>query len=677
MARGAARGGGSGAVQAKVVQFDIKSDLREAMGGWGTDEGAIFRRCERATAAEAQAVLADAALMGKLRGELDRGDMTRVLDGLRAPVADKLRLAMNGWGTDEDYIHRTLLQATPAELQAIAADDALVRRLERELSGEDLKRVLDRLNVPLARKLKFALRGWGTDEDYLFRAVQGATLADVTAAAGDASLLSAIDSDLSGEELNRFRGTMARRIWVEGTNGSAAFRLCMGARAARAARLRWVGDVTIQRAVLDAVIIDGNPADMVLQAFQSYWEVETTVVNGAASWNPAVIVRIHGQMKALPSQDTRAGVWNELQLTGASNLINRAAWNGSALIVGANIGPTGSGGLMGSGSLLTAVAAIGDTNLAVQEGARFKTGDVIAVDRNVPANKESGKITTIAGNTLTIDAALAKRHEINAQVTPDDDTALHEVQYLDATVRHEIGHAVETAMGGVTGFTVGLGGWWTGSDIDTWANAMSNPWTPNDGTTISASDLSKLKEVISDAVAGAKGSLIPIASGLAADHPLRTNIGKHVPAIDAAEACLSIGENFWRTPGVVYASNGKRFSISGWYKTFMYHDESVIADRLSDYQLFAPAEFFADAYTVFYEEADKLGTPGFTEANLGRLVRNGSQRDWIRNNVHNRGHAPAGTGGGGGPSPVGEAAPVGTARPGGGGYGRRSGNPGP
>ncbi len=670
-------GGGSAGVQRKVVQFDIKADLRKAMDGWGTDEGAMFRRCESATAAEAQAVLADAALMNQIRGELDQGDMSRVLDGLRAPLADKLRLAMRGWGTDEDYIHRSLQNATPTELAAIAADDALVRQLEGELSGDDLKSVLDKLNMPLARKLKFAVRGWGTDEQYLFTALAAAPVAEVVALAGDTSTMAAVDSDLSGEDLHRFRGTMAKRIYLEGGNPVAAFRLCMGAKAARSARLRWIGDIAVQRQLLDAVIVAGNPADMIIQAFQSYWEVETTVVDGATAWNPNAVIAIHRQMKLLPTQDTRAGVWNELQLTGDPDLINRAAWNGSALIVGANIDPATAGGsTMGYGSKLTAAAAVGDTALTVLEGPRFAVNDMIAVERDLPGNKDTGKITGIAGNVLTVDTAMAHGHAIDSLVTPDDNSALRQVPYLDATVRHEIAHAVETTLGGVTGFTVGLGDWWTGSDIDQWLTGMSNPWTPNDGTTIAAADIQTLKSVITDAVTNQKGSLATLAAGLDATHPLVVNLPKAVPAITAAEACLVHGDGFYHHADQIYASGGKRFSVSHWYKCFMRHKEEVVGQRLADYQLYAPAEFFAEAYTVFYEEADKLGTPGFAEADLGRLIRNAGQREWIRTNVHNRGQAPAAPApAGGGPASPSEA-PTGVARAGGAGYGKRSGNPG-
>ncbi|MBK7536396.1 MAG: DUF4157 domain-containing protein [Myxococcales bacterium] len=673
--------GGGGGVQAKVVQFDIKSDLRTAMEGWGTDEEAIFTRCGRATAAEAQAVLADTALMNELRGELDQADLSRVLDNLRAPLADKLRLAMRGWGTDEDYIHRSLLQASPAELAAVAADDALVTQLEGELSGDDLRQVLDRLNVPLARKLRFALRGWGVDDAYLFRSVETASGADALSVAGDAALMALVDAEIDPDAQNLFRGVLARRIWTMANNGPRAFSLCMGESAIRAARLRSMGALELQRAMLDAVIIAGNPADMVIQAFQSYWEVETTVVAGATAWNPAAVIAIHRQMKLLPSQDTRAGVWNELQLTGDPDLINRAAWNGSALIVGANIDPATAGTqTYGYGSTLTAAANATDTTLTVREGPRFAVNDQIAVERSVPANKDTGKITGIAGNVLTIDTALTKSHAIGAQVTPDDDSALHEVPYLDATVRHEIAHAVETSLGGVTGFTVGLGGWWTGDDIDTWAGGMTNPWTPNDGSTITAADLQQIKDTIKDAVVNRKGSLVALAATLDPAHPLAVNIGKGLPAIDAAHACLANGDSFYQNADQIVANNGKRFSVSWWYKCFMSHKEEVVGQRLTDYQLYAPAEFFADAYTMFYEEAHRIGTPGFAEADLGRNVRNSAQREWIRTNVHNRGQAPAApapAGGGPAPTPAPGAAPVGVAHAGGAGYGKHAGNPGP
>ncbi len=132
----AAPSGSSQGVQKKAVQFDVKSDLRSAMDGWGTDESAIYRRLERATLPELQGVVADRALMGELRSDLNQGEMERVLDLLRAPLASKLRLAMQGWGTDEEYIHRAIATASAADLASVANDVGLVKQLE----GEALRR---------------------------------------------------------------------------------------------------------------------------------------------------------------------------------------------------------------------------------------------------------------------------------------------------------------------------------------------------------------------------------------------------------------------------------------------------------------------------------------------------------------------------------------------------------
>jgi hypothetical protein len=542
--------------------------------------------------------------------------------------------------------------------------------------------VLDRLTLALARKIHYAIRGWGTDEEYIWRSISAATLADISAVAGNAGLLHEVDRDLSGEDLHRFHGMLARRLWGEATKAKEAFSRCMSANSDdRAGRLHWIGDINAQRALLDAVIVAGNPADppdMVIQAFQSYWEVETTVVARATAWKDNTIIAVHMQMKLLPSQDTRAGIWNELQLTGNPDLISRAAWNGSALIVGANIDPaTARPQTYGYGSKLKVAAAIGDTTLQVEEGTRFNVGEAIAVEPG-SANKDNTSVTVIAGNTLTVGTAMTKAHVVGKVVGPDDGSAMHQVPYLDAIVRHEIGHAVETALGGVTGFTVGLGGWWTGADIDAWANQMANPWTPKDGTTISADDLQKIKDVISDAVKNRKGSLNGL--GLDGAHPVIVNLTK-IPAIIAAENCLSKGDNFYQPPASLYLSNGKRFSCSWWYRTFMVCNDDVVNQRVTDYTLYAPAEFFAEAYTVFYEEASLLGTSGFTEAELGRRIRNAGQREWIRTNVHNRGYAPAAPAGSSGPSPTvasgaGESH-AGTARPGSATYGKHGGNPGP
>jgi len=672
----AAVGGAGGPVQAKVVQFDIKADLKQAMAGWGTDEDAIFARIERASVPEIQAVIADGALMAELRSELDRGDMERVLDGLRASVKDKLKLAMSGWGADEQYVHRTLMQASAADLAAIAADKALVDQLQGELSHDDMRRVLDRIAMPLARKLQFAIDGWGTDEAYVFQACQTAPVAEVIAVAGNAALIAQVDADFSGEELDQWRGILARRLHEAGQD-LLAFKLCKGSDSARRARLVWVGDVVAQRAVCDLAITTSTDADTVQQAFQSYWEVELSVAAGAKAWPVATLQAIHSQLKLLPDQDTRGRVWRELQLTGDKDLTDRAAYGSGVFSVGDNAAtaaaqPDPPKIPMGYGTKLTAAATAGATTIQVEEN-RFAVGDTIDLDSGAK-DQETVTISTIAGTTYTI-SATTKAHAIDAYVGTSGGSGLRDVNWLNATVRHEIAHSVEGIVD-CSGFKQGLGGWWSGGDFDTWANAMGSPW----GTgPISDDDKAAIKSKIEDHVHGAKGTL----TTLPADHAISRNWG--IPVIAAAEACLAPADRFFEAPTTLYQANNKVFSCSAWYKVFQYCNAGVMADRLSNYTLYAAAEFFAETYTVFYEEA---GVKGVTDAQLGRHIKNAGWASWIRTYVHERGHAPAVPGGGGPGGPGGAPAPgaaagdkttaavtPGDGRPGGASHGRKANNP--
>lgn len=635
-----APGGGAAGVQRKVVQLDIKADLREAMDGWGTDEDAIFRRCERATAAEARVVLADSALMGELRSELDRGDMTRVLDGLRAPLADKLRLAMQGWGTDEDYIHRALLQASAAELAAVANDDALVRQLEDELSGEDLRQVLDRLNVPLGRKLRMAVRGWGTDEEYIFRSITAATGADCVAVANDAALIALVDADLGGDELDRWRGTLARKIFVDAGNAALAWRMIRGpGRSKRAARLRWVGDVTQQRALMDGVITTSTDVAIVVEAFESYWDVDLSTDGGG--WTVAQLQVAHTQCKNLPEQDVRSGVWRRFVSIGGSG---GSMSSGGEFRMGAGAAGTQPYGV---GTELTAGTAVNATEIFVQDPAVFATGATIAVERGT-ANADVVQISAVdaANKKYTLATGLAHAHGVRAAVTPDDATAVRQVDWVSAVVRHEIAHSVETAMGGVTGFTQGLGGWWSGDSFDTWANAMGSPWSTNDGSTITDAEKQQIKDHIVDQMKTRGESGQAIETGLATDHAIVKYLNKGVPVIEAAKPCVAVGQRYWQSPESVWSNGPRRFAINFYYKNFQYYNEVVHAQRVRSYSIFAPAEFFAEVYTVFYEQAGSV-----PDADLGALVPNAGWRSWIRTNVHNRGLVPRAPGSGtGGPA---------------------------
>ena len=625
---GGATGSGAGGVQRKV-QFLIQDDLRAAVDGWGTDEDAIYARLQRATVAELRAVMADPGLMAALRDDLSQSEMSRVLDMLNAPLAEKLRLAMAGWGTDEGYIHRSLARASQAELAGVASDPALLAALEGELSGEDLRRVLDRLSVPLDRKLRFAVRGWGTDEQYIFDSIAAAPIAQVIAVAGDAALMQLLDDDLNATEQAFVRGTMARRINTEGANPDLAFSLLMAsADDVRAARLAQFGGVAEQRALCDAVIAAGTNLDRVVQAFEAYWNVDTAVASGAGAWGIPELQRVHAQCKLLPEQDVRSGKWTSLlHVTGTGAYMSSGGEFG--LGDGAAGVPTQPYGVL---TELSAPAAAGDTTIQVKDPAIFSTGDSVAMAARPSADVHA--VTAVAGQTYTLDAALTQAYSAGTRVVPDDQTAVRDVAWLEAAVRHEIAHAVDNAVG-ASGFYA-LGNWWSGDDFDTWANQMGNPWATNDGSTISDDD----KKAIKDAIVAAKGTAggTAINASVAADHALNRYWGKGVPVIEAANASISRGQTYWNTPEVVPGYNGKRFAVNLYYQKFQYYNEEVHASRVRSYAVFSPAEFFAEVYTVYYEEAGRV-----PDGDLGRLVPVSAWRDWIKSNVHERGHAPTAT----------------------------------
>ena len=104
-------------------------------------------------------------------------------------IASIIRSAVEGLGTDEEAIFNALTARTPAEINdiklaysALANGESLEDRLHDELSGKDLSKALSLLHgetaaTETARRLWDAMRGWGTDEEAIYAAVAGRTLA--------------------------------------------------------------------------------------------------------------------------------------------------------------------------------------------------------------------------------------------------------------------------------------------------------------------------------------------------------------------------------------------------------------------------------------------------------------------------------------------------------------------
>jgi hypothetical protein len=695
-AEGAETEGEDASVQmkAKAVQFDIESDLRGNTHWYGDDADAIITRFNTATAAEQESVLDNSTLMTRLFEDFSAAEKQRFFTGMTASLLHRLRSVTTYLPT---YFWTILSTATPAERLGIPDDPAIMTLLAAR-SVADRNRILGMLGITFDKRLEVSLLPpWN---DTLHDTLATAPSSELMDISRNPALLTQLDGMSDGPAL---RGTMAIRVSLDAANdvgGWIAF--IAGTTVERTARLLGVGDEATQRLYMDRVIRAGSTSDVVEAAFQSYWDVDMGVIDGATSWPLATLKFVHNNLKRLPDQDTRALVhntgsraWNLLTLTSDPLLIDRAAFGGGEFTIGSNASIDG-GSPYGHSTGLAQNAARGATTLHTTEPGRFSQGDTIALDRSGP-NRDVATITAITGNDYTISTPLAHAHQRGEQITPDDGTARHNTNWLAATIRHEIAHSVETALGGVSGFNNTIGGWWVGGDdganFTDWAAAMGpDAWTITNDTrpaarrhAVTPAEKLEIEAEMMTAVAGRK-TLHAHAATLPRANALRVYLPLKVQVIEAAESCMKAGDNFWQNQSNIKAFNGKRFSVSWWYKRFQYHNEVVVTNRVADYQLYAPAEFFAEAYTVFYEEA---GMPGITEEMYGRLIRDNTQKDWIKEHIHNRGHAPAGTApaptgtGTPGPAPAtegaeggGESAPQGGgAVPGGAGFGKHSNNP--
>ncbi|MBZ0304318.1 MAG: annexin, partial [Anaerolineae bacterium] len=185
----------------EIQRDSIEDRLNEAMDGWGTDEDAIMSITARATPAEKLAVLNNPRLVSRLAGELNQGEMLQVLTNLNAPLAKRLNVAMDGWGTDESAIMSITAGASAAEKQAVLNDKPLVSRLAGELSQADMLQVLANLNAPLAQRLNVAMDGWGTDEATIMSLTAAASAAEKQAILNDKAMVSRLAGELSQGEM--------------------------------------------------------------------------------------------------------------------------------------------------------------------------------------------------------------------------------------------------------------------------------------------------------------------------------------------------------------------------------------------------------------------------------------------------------------------------------------------
>jgi hypothetical protein len=212
----------------------IAAQLDDAMSGWGTDEDKIFAALSGVSRAELAQVEAEYAkrtkknLRRELLGELSDSDFKKIAvyrpAGVEA-IAEQLRGAMSGLGTDENAVFAALAGRSGAELASISlaykklTGHELMADLEDELSRSDLLKLgvlsPEAAKTPqvqaaqIAEQLRDAIAGPGTNEDAVLAALNGrdaAMVAEIKKAyekRTGSTLEAALRDDLSGDELDQ------------------------------------------------------------------------------------------------------------------------------------------------------------------------------------------------------------------------------------------------------------------------------------------------------------------------------------------------------------------------------------------------------------------------------------------------------------------------------------------
>ncbi|RKG68420.1 hypothetical protein D7V80_12380 [Corallococcus sp. CA054B] len=223
-------GAGQASTPAEATALEtqaLKAGLEEDMAGWGTDEGRIFERLERATPEQRALLAQDEGLKAKLKDELSTEEYDRAVGLMQGNPAQadaaRLREAMGGFfGADESGVRDILQGKTPEQINAIKAEyqkqtgqslDAQIQKWD----GGDRDVTMRLLNPPAAddakgqaeasaERLFLAMDGMGTDEDAIRSELSGkskAQLNDIAAAYQQKygkDLRAELDGELDGRD---------------------------------------------------------------------------------------------------------------------------------------------------------------------------------------------------------------------------------------------------------------------------------------------------------------------------------------------------------------------------------------------------------------------------------------------------------------------------------------------
>ncbi|HEU5060910.1 MAG TPA: DUF4157 domain-containing protein [Kofleriaceae bacterium] len=148
----------------------------------GTDDSIVEGKISAAPAAERTALVTD-AWRDRFVEEFDNQSMSRLVDLLDMPLAKKLEW-MYAEGTDDELILAKIRAATPED-RATVTTDAWRDRFVEEFGNETMSTLVDLLGMPLSKKLEW-MYAEGTDDQLILGKIRAATPADRATVTTDA-----------------------------------------------------------------------------------------------------------------------------------------------------------------------------------------------------------------------------------------------------------------------------------------------------------------------------------------------------------------------------------------------------------------------------------------------------------------------------------------------------------
>ena len=219
--------------------------IHNAVTGLGTDEAAVFNNLEgrdRDQISRTRQAYQDQYgrdLGERLREDLNSDEMHRASSAMNgrdaADSARNINTAVSGLGTDEEAVFNNLEGRNRDQITRTrqAYQDQYGRdlgdRLREDLNGEEMHRASSAMNgrqaADSAQSIADAVRGWGTDEEAIYRSLEGKTpqqIADLRQAYRDqygVDVAERLRGDLNSSEMRRASNSLNGRAATNNAHG--------------------------------------------------------------------------------------------------------------------------------------------------------------------------------------------------------------------------------------------------------------------------------------------------------------------------------------------------------------------------------------------------------------------------------------------------------------------------